>query len=316
MTAKELKERQGWTLDQKIDHSLGVIDQFYQRLNGQVYISFSGGKDSTVLLWLARKLYPNIKAVFCNTGNEYPDIVYFVRKMQSEGANIEIIYPKIKPQEVMSTYGFPLVSKVSSMCVRHIRTTHSEKLKNYRLYGDGDRKAGTLARKWHFLVNQKFDTSEMCCEVLKKRPFHIFEKNTGLHSIQGLMAGESKARTELYLRQGSCNVFSEERYKTKSLPLSIWLEQDIWDCIEKYNIPIAEIYQKGANRTGCMFCGYGCQFKNDNRLQLVYDLYPKWYNKFMNYTNNGVTYREAMRKVLAVNSLYLPDEKPKTLFDI
>lgn len=316
MTAKELKERQGWTLDQKIDHSLGVIDQFYQRLNGQVYISFSGGKDSTVIYWLARKIYPDIKAVFCNTGNEYPDIVYFVRKMQSEGANIEIIYPKIKPQEVMSTYGFPLVSKVSSMCVRHIRTTHSEKLKNYRLYGDGDRKAGTLARKWHFLVNQKFDTSEMCCEVLKKRPFHIFEKNTGLHSIQGLMAGESKARKELYLRQGSCNVFSEERYKTKSLPLSIWLEQDIWNCIEKYNIPIAEIYQKGANRTGCMFCGYGCQFKNDNRLQLVYELYPKWYNKFMNYTNNGVTYREAMRKVLAVNGLYLPDEKPKTLFDI
>lgn len=35
----------------------------------------------------------------------------------------------------------------------------------------------------------------------------------------------------------------------------------------------------------------------------------------MNYTNNGVTYREAMRKVLAVNGLFLPDEKPKTLFD-
>ena len=56
------------------------------------------------------------------------------------------------------------------------------------------------------------------------------------------------------------------------------------------------------------FCGYGCQFKNDNRLQLVHDLYPKWYETFMNYTNNGVTYREAMRKVLAVNGLSLPDE--------
>ena len=28
----------------------------------------------------------------------------------------------------------------------------------------------------------------------------------------------------------------------------------------------------------------------------------------MNYTNNGVKYREAMRKVLAVNGLSLPDE--------
>ena len=78
---------------------------------------------------------------------------------------------------------------------------------------------------------------------------------------------------------------------------------------EKYNIPIADIYKKGAKRTGCMFCGYGCQFKDDNRLQLVYDLYPKWYEHFMNYTNSGVTYREALRKVLAVNGLTLPDER-------
>lgn len=315
MTAKELQERQKWSLEQKIDHALGTIDQFYQRLNGQVYISFSGGKDSTVLYWLARKIYPDIKAVFCNTGNEYPDIVKFVRGMKEQGMNIDIIYPKMKPKEVISKYGFPLVSKVSSMCVRHIRTTHSEKLKKYRLYGDEGRKAGTLAKKWHWLVNEQFDTSEMCCEKLKKQPFHEYEKKTGLHSIQGLMAGESKSRQELYLRQGQCNVFSEEPYKTKSMPLSIWLEQDIWDCIEKYKIPIAEIYKKGANRTGCMFCAYGVQFPNDNRLQLVYNLFPKWYTHFMKYESNGVTYREAIRKVLAVNGLHLPDEKPKTLFD-
>lgn len=85
MDYKELKERQSWSLEQKIDHSLGAIDQFYQRLNGKVYISFSGGKDSTVLYWLARKIYPDIKAVFCNTGNEYPDIVQFVNKIKYGG---------------------------------------------------------------------------------------------------------------------------------------------------------------------------------------------------------------------------------------
>ena len=70
MDYKELKERQGWTLEQKIDHSLGVIDQFVGRLSLEhVYVSFSGGKDSTIVLWLARKLYPEIKSVFCNTGN-------------------------------------------------------------------------------------------------------------------------------------------------------------------------------------------------------------------------------------------------------
>ena len=81
MDLKELRERQSWTLRQKIDHSLGVIDQFVSRLNGQVYVGFSGGKDSTVLLDLCRIVKPDIKAVFCNTGNEYPDIVRFVREL-------------------------------------------------------------------------------------------------------------------------------------------------------------------------------------------------------------------------------------------
>lgn len=129
------------------------------------------------------------------------------------------------------------------------------------------------------------------------------------------MASESDQRQTVYIKQGGCNVFSETG-KTKSLPLSIWLEDDIWAYIKERNLKIADIYHKGAKRTGCMFCGYGCQFKDDNRLQVVYDMYPKLYNMFMNYTNNGITYREALRKVLAVNGLYLPDEKPmKDLFE-
>ena len=97
------------------------------------------------------------------------------------------------------------------------------------------------------------------------------------------------------------------------MPLSIWTENDIFECIERYKIPIADIYHKGAKRTGCMFCGYGCQFENDNRLKLVYENHPKFYKMFMNYTNNGVTYREAIRKVLKVNGLTLPDESDQQL---
>lgn len=84
MTIEELRHRQQWSLTQKIDHSLGVIEQFYNKLNGGVYVAFSGGKDSTVLYWLARKIYPNIKAVFCNTRNEHPEIVKFVIDMKQK----------------------------------------------------------------------------------------------------------------------------------------------------------------------------------------------------------------------------------------
>lgn len=83
MTAKELEKRQHWRLDHKIDHALGVIDQFLSRIDA--YVSFSGGKDSTVLLDLCRMVKPDIKAVFCNTGNEFPEIVQFVRDLKIGG---------------------------------------------------------------------------------------------------------------------------------------------------------------------------------------------------------------------------------------
>lgn len=313
MDLQELRERQSWTLRQKIDHSLGVIDQFISRLNGQVYVGFSGGKDSTVLLDLCRIIKPDIKAVFCNTGNEYPDIVRFVRELKAtDGYNIEIIYPKLKPAQVFDKYGFPLISKDVSeklYVIKHYKNSKKAK----KAIGSEKSSWAPVAKKWIILANEIFDINNMCCKKLKKDPFYKYEKDNNLYPILGVMACESIMRQTMYINQGNCNYF--DGCRKKSLPLSIWLEDDIWAYIRERGLKIADIYHKGAKRTGCMFCGYGCQFKDDNRLQLCYELYPKMYNHFMNYTNNGVTYREAMRKVLAVNGLFLPDEKPKTLFD-
>lgn len=315
MDIKELRERQAWTLEQKIDHSLGVIDQFVSRLGkDNVYVSFSGGKDSTVLLDLCRIIYPDIKAVFCNTGNEYPDIVYFVRDKIKNGENIEIIQPKVKPKEVMNKWGFPLVSKEISRYIRSIKT-NPNCLQSRRALGllNGKTKyKGILPNKYIHFIEEPYMISDKCCYELKKKPFHKYDKDNNVSPILGIMADESMQRTTAYINNGSCNMFREGN--GKSMPLSIWLEKDIWDYIKMRKLPIAEIYYKGAKRTGCMFCGYGCQFKNDNRLKLVYDMYPKMYSMFMNYTNNGVTYREALRKVLSVNGLYLPDERPAELF--
>jgi 3'-phosphoadenosine 5'-phosphosulfate sulfotransferase (PAPS reductase)/FAD synthetase len=47
------------------------------------YISFSGGKDSTVLLDIIRNMggqYADIPAVFCDTGLEYPEVQEFARR--------------------------------------------------------------------------------------------------------------------------------------------------------------------------------------------------------------------------------------------
>ena len=84
MTIKELTERQAWTLTQKIDHSLGVIDQFASHFNGQVYVSFSGGKDSVAMLSLVEVIIPNVKSVFVMTGCESPSVCRFIRQQQQQ----------------------------------------------------------------------------------------------------------------------------------------------------------------------------------------------------------------------------------------
>lgn len=311
MTREELLERQSWSLEKKIDHSLGVIEDFYAQLNGKVAVSFSGGKDSTVLYWLARKLFPDIKAVFCNTGNEYPDIVKFVRGMKNDGYNIDIIYPEMKPCEVIAEHGFPLISKETAQRIWY--TKHKPDSQVAKI-GRGEIGNGKfrIPKKYLYLVDAEYDVTPKCCDILKKHPFDKYRKEHGVNFFIGTMASESMNRTTSYLRQGSCNHYDwKDMRRTKSLPLSIWTEEDILECIKRYNIPIAEIYNKGAQRTGCMFCSFGAQFAHDTRMQMVYDMYPKYYEKCMNYENNGTTYREAMREFLGVNGLYLPDERPE-----
>lgn len=72
-----------------------------------VYVSFSGGKDSTVLLHMAREMFPDIKAVFIDTGLEYPEIRQFVKTFD----NVDIVRPKMGFKQVCEKYGFPIISK-------------------------------------------------------------------------------------------------------------------------------------------------------------------------------------------------------------
>ena len=82
-----------------------------------VYVSFSGGKDSTVLLRLAREEYPNMKAVFVDTGLEYPEIRKFVRTYD----NVDWVRPKKTFKQVIEEYGYPMISKEVSECVSGAR---------------------------------------------------------------------------------------------------------------------------------------------------------------------------------------------------
>lgn len=121
-TAERLKELQALSLDRKIQISQTRIIEWYQRNKGNVVVSFSGGKDSAVLLHLVRSIYPDVPAVFSNTGLEYPEIFRFVQTFP----NVEIVRPKMVFSEVISTYGYPLIGKEVAEAIYYARRIRSQ----------------------------------------------------------------------------------------------------------------------------------------------------------------------------------------------
>ena len=129
--AERLKELQALPLDRKIQISQARIIEWYQRNKGNVVVSFSGGKDSTVLLHLVRSIYPDVPAVFSNTGLEYPEIHRFVRTFP----NVTIVAPKMNFSEVISTYGYPLIGKEVAEAIYYARRIRSQSVQVEREQG-------------------------------------------------------------------------------------------------------------------------------------------------------------------------------------
>ena len=119
-TLQDLQEKQALPLDLKIRLTRERVRAWINEYGEDgVYISFSGGKDSTVLLDLVRNEfgYKNIKAMFVDVPTQYPELRQFVKTFD----NVDIVTPKINFFQVCEKYGFPLFSKEISECVQGAR---------------------------------------------------------------------------------------------------------------------------------------------------------------------------------------------------
>ena len=317
----DLQQMQSLPLEAKITMTKRRIQQWYEYWDGMVYVSFSGGKDSTVLKHIVDSMYDDVPSVFVNTGLEYPEIQRFVKDVKTGkwdcfNTDIEIIRPEMRFDDVLRKYGYPVVSKVVALVIEEVQKNVKQgklyTLRMKQLNGEFKDREGNKSQfnyeKWKFLLDAPFQTSNKCCDVMKKKPAHSYEKRTGRRPIVATMASEGRQRKMTWLQYG-CNAFETKR--PKSQPLSFWTEQDILHYIKKYNIPYCSVYgdividdrsedalegqvniidyldcheeadrlkTTGCDRTGCIFCMFGCHLeKEPNRFQRLKQTHPRQY---------------------------------------
>jgi 3'-phosphoadenosine 5'-phosphosulfate sulfotransferase (PAPS reductase)/FAD synthetase len=290
MTNDELKQKQALPLEAKIIMSERRIREWVDHFGlEKVFVSFSGGKDSTVLLHIARKLYPNMLALFVNTGLEFPEVVKFVKSIE----NVKILKPEKTFKRVLDEYGWCFPGKDVALAIEYARKGSNWALNCFNgvnSKGEPSFYKSTRYPRWKFLIDAPFKISSKCCSIMKERPLDKYATKTKSATFVATLAEESARRKNAYMQTG-CNAFDSERPVSK--PLSFWTEQDILRYLKEFKIPYTSVYgdivetEKGLQttgqaRTGCIFCPIGCHLDQADKFKKLAETHPKLYDYVIN----------------------------------
>lgn len=257
----------------KVRHAQIRIRSWYQHCEGNVSVSFSGGKDSLVLLHIVRSMYPSVPAVFFDTGQEFPETRQFIKGF----SDVEFMRPKKRFPEIIEQYGYPVIGKEVARTVYYAKKGSLWAIQKLDgCFANGTKRIVHNFTKWKFLLDAPFAISDVCCQYLKKNLAHQYGKESGNSSIIGTLAIESDERLTQWMRHG-CNLYDSKRPISK--PLSIWTDKDIWAYIRAEGLSVSPIYEMGYERTGCIFCMFGChRERQPNRFQRLQWTHPTLYD--------------------------------------
>lgn len=251
---------------------LGVIRnaEGRYRLSENGYLSFSGGKDSTVLHHLLDMALPGneIPRVYIDTGIEYADIRAFVMGLAAKDPRFVIVRPAKPIKKVLETYGYPFKSKEHSLRVDQFnKGANANYIKKYLSGYEKDGKPSTFVCPkcllYQFEERGKYNYSNLCCQKLKKEPAHAWEKANGKKiAITGMRSEEGGNRKRL-----GC-VISDGKGGIKRFHPLIKVTEPFEDWfIERERIELCRLYLPPFNfkRTGCK----GCPFSLDLQEQIT-----------------------------------------------
>ena len=287
-----------------VEDALFRIKREYERTGGNIYLSFSGGKDSTVLahLIMMAKLPKQIPFVFANTGIELDATLEFVKNFPY--GNVVIVKPRKPFGIVLRDYGKPALSKLKAEALGTYGRHKDEPLKTARsrqlILGErerggivvGGRNSYKLANKdMHFIHPEtEFKVANMCCQYMKKYPFIDFEKENKMNgSFTGVRVAEGGARSMAY---NSCVKIKRKKESEffMSMPIIDWTDELVDEFISYYNIKLSDAYEVyGCKRTGCSACPYSKNLTSD--LKVLYDYEPKKYKAMMSWLKDVYIYQ-------------------------
>lgn len=241
-------------------------------LENNAYISFSGGKDSTILHYLIDMALPNnhIPRVFINTGIEYNYIVDFVKELASKDDRFIILKPSQPIKPMLEKYGYPFKSKLHSHWLSIYNNSGlTNAVKKYLGEIEGNIKfICPNILKYQFTKDFNIKCSEKCCTKLKKDPTKKWQKeNNRSIVLTGMRKEEGGAREKL-----TCIITDKQNKLVKFHPLVVVNDDfENW-FIDKYNIKLCKLYREPFNfkRTGCKGCPYSLDLQEQLDTMAMY----------------------------------------------
>lgn len=237
--------------------------QIFEPRTEPYYLAYSGGKDSDVILTLAKLAGVKYEAVHNLTTVDAPETIYHVRKQadvridkarDAEGNHINmerLIVQKLLPP-----------TRIMRYCCDVLKER-----------GGRGRKVVTGVRKF---------------ESVKRN------ESSGLVKLIGKPKTTQKSATEAGIeyrvnKQGGLimDVDNDEArewvedcyrsHKTMINPIVDWTDDDVWEFLRHYNVDVNPLYECGFKRIGCV----GCPLASKNGRLLEFARYPKYKDRYI-----------------------------------
>ena len=249
-------------------------------LEENAFISFSGGKDSTVLSKVIDLALPGnkIPRVFFNTGIEYKALVDFVKKCAQKDARFVIYNSGVNIKNMLKEKGYPFKSKEFSQKLAVYQRSGKTKTVTDFLGETGNKPACYQCRedlKQCFTSDFTLKVSDKCCVELKK---NISEKWSKENNKPIVITGMRKAEGGNRGSVRNCAIFDKGKLH-KFHPLLPVNNNFIDKAIYIYQIELCKLYYAPYNfeRTGCKGCPYN--LKLEAQLKVMKELLPDEYKQ-------------------------------------